>query len=48
MILKRKPRENAMMADRHIPRALLHAALWLACAAIAIPDAASAQEWPHL
>src|SRR6478735_4612976 len=46
MILKRKPRENAMRAGRHIPRALLHAALWLACAAIAVPGAASAQERP--
>jgi len=35
-----------MRAGRHIPRALLHAALWLACAAIAVPGAASAQEWP--
>ncbi len=35
-----------MRAGRHFPRALLHAALWLACAAIAVPGAASAQEWP--
>ena len=35
-----------MRAGRHIPRALLHAALWFACAAIAAAGAASAQEWP--
>ena len=35
-----------MRTHRHIPRVLLHAALWLACAEIAAPGAASAQEWP--
>jgi tripartite-type tricarboxylate transporter receptor subunit TctC len=35
-----------MRTRRHIPRVLLHAAIWLACAAIAVPGAASAQEWP--
>ena len=35
-----------MRAGRHFPRALLHAALWSACAAIAAAGAASAQEWP--